>query len=134
MECEILLSKFFKLMIFFQTYLFNIPITLNMQTLELSPEPIKLPRHLFFILVPLLGVQIFILVLIIITIRIFLVVPRSSPQFPNMIETIFFWFYLSVANLIISAAYLILKEKANFCSLINTSLRMILTYRIKGVI
>ncbi len=134
MQSEVLLSKFMKLLIFYQTFFPNIPVFLNEKTIKLSPEKLKFPRHFSFVVIAFLSPQIFQVVFFIVVIRIFICIPRSSPEFPNIREIIFFWFYLCVVNLITSAIFLLTKEKESFCDVVNAALKMILEFRAKSKI
>lgn len=134
MQSEVLLSKFMKLLIFYQTCFPNIPIFLNEKTLKLSPEKLKFPRHFSFVVIAFLSPQIFQVVFFMVVIRIFISIPRSSPEFPNIRNTIFFWFYICVVNLITSATILLVKEKDNVCDLVNAAFKMILEFRTKSKI
>lgn len=134
MQSEVLLSKFIKGLLFCQTYFPKIPVFLNKNTLKLSPEKLKFPRHFLFMVFAFFSPQIFQVVFLTVVSRIFFTVPRDSPEFPNIREILFFWFYFCVVNLVTSTFFLFVKEKNSVCCLINTALMMILEFRTESKI
>lgn len=132
MQCEILLAKFLKLFLFFQTYLPNIPINVSPTTLKLTAEELAFRRHFLFLLLVVLGTRIVLSVLLLVVFRISWFIPRSSPEYPSVREIIFFWIYFCIGNLVLSASNMVLEQRGPLSDVLNATLNIILTFRVQG--
>lgn len=132
MQSEILLAKFYHLLIITQLCLVDIPINIDTITMKISIESVKFLKHFVFFTCAVVGPQFFMILLVLAAMRTIIVLPRSSPDFPNLTEAIFFCFYVCVIAMIIIMVKIVCRSQEEVAENINCALRIIIQYRYKG--